>query len=144
MRLVKVSTDEQYIHILNLKERIFDNECGAFCRTYHPNNHWWLAYVDGEPIGLTGVYICSEPQNEGSAFLCLSGVLSAHQGAGFQKRMIKKRLQFCKELNVTEVFSYTTYDNVKSMNSLISCGFKVMEPEDKWAGHDVVYWHKEI
>ena len=100
----------------------------------------WLATEDREPIA----YCSLEYMDKHSMFLSRSGVLPGHRGHGFQKRMIDKRIKYCKENNVWCLMTYTTPCNWQSMNNLIKCGFKVYEPEYKifTTDRELIYWRK--
>ena len=65
------------------------------------------------------------------------------RGNGLQKRLIKAREAQARKLGYTELISDTT-GNPPSSNSLISCGFKVYEPEEPWGGSKTIYWIKKL
>ena len=101
---------------------------------------WWLAAVGGVSVGFGGLKLTGE----GTAFLCLSGVLRKYRGSGIQKRLIRVRERFARRSGCVVVYTYTTRDNAPSANSLISSGFRLYEPQYAWVGRDVLYWQKSL
>lgn len=77
-------------------------------------------------------------------FLCRAGVLEAYRGKGLQKRMIRLRLRYAKAHRGKLAITYTTKENFASANSLISCGFRLYDPEWAWAGREMLYWQKDL
>lgn len=104
------------------------------------NSILWLAYVDDEPVG----YATAVPNMEES-FYFLSGcaVLSKVAGNGIQKKLIKARERHAKKAGIAKLITYTVVDNPKSINSLISQGFKSYTPAYKWVGNQL-YWYKNL
>ena len=96
---------------------------------------WWIGTVDDVPICYCGLQLL-----EDYAYMVRSGVLAEYQGQGLQKKMIKRRLEYCTKKGINKVVTDTVCDNPASMNSLISSGFKVYEPAEGWRGEGTVYW----
>jgi len=100
---------------------------------------WWVAQdEEGRDVGFAGM-----TQKGTSGYLCRSGVVESCRGNGLQKRLIKAREAQARKLGYTELISDTT-GNPPSSNSLISCGFKVYEPEEPWGGSKTIYWIKKL
>ncbi len=109
---------------------------------YTGSGWWWVARTDsGLPIGFCGI----KPSIKWSdtMYLCRAGVLDAFQGKGLQKRLIRVRERFAKELGMNWLIT-DTYHNPASSNSLISCGFKLFIPSDPWAAKGALHWRKRI
>lgn len=96
----------------------------------------WLMYKDKGIVGY-----CTMRVLESIGYLSRAAVLASHRGNGLQKKMIKKRVQLAKELNLSAVVTYTTHDNYASWNNLQDCGFKLYKPQNPWAG-DMLYWRR--
>jgi len=104
---------------------------------------WWILYVDGSPAGFAGVR--RSASWEKTAYLCRVGVLEEHQGRGFQKKLIRVREKWAREKGLAWVITDTWTDNPASSNSLISCGYKLWIPSQKWAGYSpALYWRKKL
>ncbi len=100
---------------------------------------WFLGTCNKIPVCYCGVRKMDE-----FGYLNRTGVLPSFQGKGLQKRMIRKRIQWCKARNLTDVISSTSCDNAGSMINLIRCGFLPYTPEEGWMSEDSVYWKKSI
>jgi GNAT superfamily N-acetyltransferase len=102
---------------------------------------WWLAWDDGEPVAFAGV----RPSLRwiDCMYLCRSGVAPEHRGKGVQKRLIRVREAYAREMAMRWLISDTT-NNPASANSLISCGFRMYEPAAPWGNRHTVYWKKRI
>lgn len=101
---------------------------------------WWVIWTDGEIVGFAGM---TPSDLKGGGYLKRSGVLSSHRGNGLQKRLIRIRERKARKEGFTFLVTDTT-DNVHSANNLISCGFKVIEPEIRWAFKNSIYFRKEL
>jgi GNAT superfamily N-acetyltransferase len=105
------------------------------------NSHiWWIGYVAGKPV----CYCSIKDEGSGIAYLSRSGVIPSYRGNGFQKRMIRKREDWCKTNNIVSVISDTAYWNSTSINSLIRCGYRVYTPVIPWSNETQLYWIKRI
>jgi GNAT superfamily N-acetyltransferase len=110
-------------------------------------NVYWMAKMQGSPVGYCSVRPLrkwsGEPRWGESVFLSRAGLLKLARGKGTQRRMIRKRLQWARSEGFKRACTYTSYDNVPSMRSLIREGFMPYKPEYWWAG-DVVYFEREL
>jgi GNAT superfamily N-acetyltransferase len=102
-------------------------------------DEWWIAYQDGLPVAFAAMRMI----NKTDAYLSRAGVLPAARGHGIQKRLIRARVQYAKKQGVTTVLTDTT-DNPASANSLISQGFRMHNPQYRWATPSANYWIKTI
>lgn len=105
----------------------------------------WLAK---DSTGILVGYASLKLVDGGStAFLSKSGVLWNARGQGLQKRFIRVRERRARELGLSTIITYTSSDNVPSINSLISCGYKNYQPARDWGlpfGNGGLYWKKKL
>jgi GNAT superfamily N-acetyltransferase len=78
-----------------------------------------------------------------AVYLARAGTLEAFRGRGLQKKLIRERLKFAKDLGMTQAITDTT-DNVASANALIATGFRMFEPDDPWGLPNTLYWRKSF
>ena len=133
-RVVEMSqTTEQAI-------RFLQKECLPLDTVLSPKNGWWwMAYCDGRLAGFAAMLQSSKTTQ--AAYLARAGTLEAFRGRGLQKKLIRERLKFAKDLGLTQAITDTT-DNVASANALIATGFRMFEPEDPWGSPNTLYWRK--
>lgn len=103
---------------------------------------WWVAYFnDDEPVGFASVKQSTLGPHVGYFIRC--GVLHEHRGKGLQQRLIRVRLTKAKRMGWTRVVT-DTRRNTSSSNNLIAAGFKLFEPQVRWAFEDGLYWTKSL
>ena len=122
--------------------RFLQKECLPLDTVLSPKNGWWwMAYCDGRLAGFAAMLQSSKtPQ---AAYLARAGTLEAFRGRGLQKKLIRERLKFAKDLGLTQAITDTT-DNVASANALIATGFRMFEPDDPWGLPNTLYWRKSF
>jgi GNAT superfamily N-acetyltransferase len=113
--------------------------------------YWWLVYdrytlarrgfMPSNPMGFCGLTITLADNTMG--YLKRAGVLKAYRGNGLQKRLITVREKKARRLGLTRMVTDTT-DNPSSANSLIRAGYKIFEPEERWAFKNSIYWRKTL
>lgn len=102
---------------------------------FKQNRDWWVILDKGKIVAYCG---CSYVKN-----VCIfvrAWVQRDHRGKGIQKKMISTRVRAAKNNNCIQCITYTLTTNYASANSLISKGFKLYEPQNKWVGSDVLYF----
>ena len=102
---------------------------------------WWVAYVDGTPVGFCAIRRSSRWSNTG--YLCRAGVRPKFRGQGVQKKLIRVRERYAKKIGWNWLIS-DTFENAASANSLISCGFKMYIPSRKYGADGTCYWRKKL
>jgi GNAT superfamily N-acetyltransferase len=105
------------------------------------NGWWWIAYCDGRLAGFAAMMQSSKIPE--AVYLARAGTLEAFRGRGLQKKLIRERLKFAKDLGMTQAITDTT-DNVASANALIATGFRLFDPDDPWGLPNTLYWRKSI
>jgi GNAT superfamily N-acetyltransferase len=103
--------------------------------------YWWLAYLDKEPVGFAGMVPSQRYKNTG--YLKRAGVTAAHRGRGLQLRLLKVRERKARSIGWTHLVSECT-NTVYSANNFIRAGFRMFEPETRWAFENSMYWKKTI
>ncbi len=102
---------------------------------------WWLVDHGGELIAFAGMYKSKYYYTTG--YLCRAAVAFEHRGQGLQKRIIRVRLRESKVQGLTCAVTDTERTNYPSVNSLISCGFRLFRPWRPWATYkNGLYWGK--
>lgn len=106
-------------------------------------SYWWYAYHKGIAIGYSGL-LYYPWLKEPAAFLYRTGVSKDYRGFGLQKRFIKVRERQALKDGYNRIISYTSYDNLASANSLISCGYKLYMPPTTWGVKNALYFQKYL
>jgi GNAT superfamily N-acetyltransferase len=114
-----------------------------------PRGYWWLVYDKAAwampyvAIAFCGLTECPAPTAPGYGYLKRAGVLKAYRGQGLQRKLITVRERKARKLGLTTMLTDTT-DNPPSANSLIRAGYKIFEPEHRWAFKHSIYWRKDL
>jgi GNAT superfamily N-acetyltransferase len=103
--------------------------------------YWWLAYLDKEPVGFAGMVPSQRYANTG--YLKRAGVTAEHRGRGLQLRFFKARERKAKAIGWTHIVSEST-NTVFSANNFIRAGYRLFEPEIRWAFESSMYWKKTL
>jgi GNAT superfamily N-acetyltransferase len=134
MTLVRAARDDELEEILALDRATLPESVPS------ADTDWWGAWDGPELVGYAGARLLGN----GVYFLSRAGVVESHRGHGLQKRLIRCRVRRARALLAPRAVTYTATHNAPSSNSLIACGFRVYEPEETYAGDDVIYWRKVI
>jgi GNAT superfamily N-acetyltransferase len=122
--------------------RFLQKECLPLDTVLSPKvGWWWMAYCDGRLAGFAAMLQSSKIPE--AVYLARAGTLEAFRGRGLQKKLIRERLKFAKDLGMTQAITDTT-DNVASANALIATGFKMFDPDDPWGLSNTLYWRKSL
>lgn len=105
---------------------------------------WWVVWCGRRPVGYGGLRPCREAHNRGMGFLCRAGVIREHRGRGLQKRLIVARERVARRMGLKRLVTYCVPYNAASINSLISCGYRVYCPGTKWGGAGAIYFGKNL
>jgi len=126
--------------IQTMHEKLFDGK--RLKKSEIETGYWWLITHNNKPAGFAGLHHSNKYIDCG--YLCRVGVTWPHQGQGLQKRLIRVREKKARILGWNWLVTDTTPENLASSNSLISCGFKLYSPCNKWAFKRSLYWRKEL
>lgn len=85
-----------------------------------PNYHWWVLDNGQGFVAFAGVYVGAN----GVARFTRAGTLPAFRGRGYQKALIRARIQWCRRRGIKTIKTYTSLDNKISAANLKSFGFK--------------------
>ena len=122
--------------------RFLQKECLPLDTVLSPKvGWWWIAYCDGRLAGFAAMMQSSKTPE--AVYLARAGTLEAFRGRGLQKKLIRERLKFAKDLGMTQAITDTT-DNVASANALIATGFRMFDPDDPWGLPNTLYWRKSF
>lgn len=100
---------------------------------------WWLAYHGDEAVAFAGVVPSTYVRNGG--YFSRVGVLQRHWGRGLQRRLMRVVEARGKCLGWDSIVSDTT-DNAISANNFIQAGYRLFEPQVRWAWSHTLYWRK--
>lgn len=134
---VSVRKTDDYFGIMTLHKDIFPGDEYPSLNTLI----CWKAYVENVEAGFCTVNIL--PSEDGVLFFSRAGVKKEFRGHGIHKRMIRVREMFAKRNGFHTIITYVIKENVGSFVHLIKDGYKIYEPNYKYAG-DVFYFIKEI
>ena len=118
------------------KELFYDS---PLCQKY--GSWWWIAYDGEKPVAFAG--LTPYPVNK-TVFLSRCGVIKSYRGLGLQRKLIKKREAIAIKEGYSRIITYTSYDNIKSANNLIGCGYKLYTPKWWWGVRNSYYFIKHI
>jgi ribosomal protein S18 acetylase RimI-like enzyme len=102
---------------------------------------WFIGIENG-----VDVCYCGIKMYDNVAYLSRAGVMPGSQGRGFQRKMIKKRLEYARKNDVDRIVTDTVVSNIASNNNLMKMGFRMYNPGDAgWKNpHDsLIYWELE-
>ena len=102
---------------------------------------WWIAWACDKPAAFACLRVAAT--TPGAGYLARSGVLPAYRGHGLQRKLITIREKKAREIGLTRMVSDTT-ENVHSSNNLIRAGYRLFEPQWKWAFSHSLYWQKNL
>ncbi len=146
---VDASDDHYRDEIIELHDLTFFD---PLVRPDLPRGYWWLAYDKAAfetynrltppvAVGFCGLTIT--PADNTTGYLKRAGVLKAYRGNGLQRRLIAVREKKARKLGLTLMITDTT-ENAASSNSLINAGYKLFEPQYRWAFKQSLYWRKHL
>lgn len=134
------ATDEEvaeHIHFFNRQTQDFPD----LTEEELDSGHWWLAYLDKEPVAFAGMM--PSKQYHGVGYFKRAGVDPAHRGNGLQIRLMRVRINKARKLGYSHLVSECT-DTAYSANNFIKAGFKVYHPAKPWAFKNSIYWIKRL
>lgn len=104
------------------------------------DGHWWLGYRDRKPVAFAGLVPSMFPK---AGYFIRVGVIPEHSGHGLQLRFMRVLERRAKANGWGMIVSDTT-DNVRSANNFIRAGYRLFEPEVRWAFPHSLYWRKDL
>lgn len=146
-RIREVDATEEHYHeeLTNLHDATFYD---TSIRADFERGYWWLVWDDAfppsakaPPIAFCGLTHAINTQ--GSGYLKRAGVLKDFRGQGLQRKLITVRERKARTLGLNVMLTDTT-ENPPSANSLIRAGYKLFEPNHRWAFQNSLYWRKDL
>lgn len=142
MRLIKIFSqgtvlnEHAYDSLRMLDQHIVFPGCN---NEFQKNREWWVMQdVSGMIIAYCGCLL-----SQGVCIFVRAWVHSSVRGKGLQRKMIKARIKTAKETCQVAI-TYTTKDNIASINNLIKEGFLIYIPQEKYSGTEVLYWRRQL
>lgn len=135
IREVDASDEEvtEHIHLFNRQTKDFPE----LTEEELDIGHWWLAYLDKEPVGFAG--LMPSKQYHGVGYFKRAGIDPKHRGNGLQIRLMRVRIHKARKLGYTHIVSECT-GTPYSANNFIRAGFKIYQPRKPWAFKESIYW----
>lgn len=105
----------------------------------------WVAVDAGAVVGFACARVLMARR---VVYLSRVGVRAAYQRRGLAHALLRARMRWARDMaargHVDRVITYTSAENVASMNNLIKGGFRMYTPadEDAWAG--LVCWERRV
>jgi hypothetical protein len=131
MLIHRVETPEHWAAVVDL-----DYECFKGEQPVHIDDAlWYIAIEEGIPIGFAGLQV-----TDNRGFLCKCGVAPEYRGGMVHKWLIAAREIRATTFNIKLMITHTHYQNLPSINNLISSGYKVYQP--KKPQPEFIYWKK--
>lgn len=135
-KIRRVSAEEYLDDIARMDKKCLD---GGNADWLERVDDWWIAFYGDEPAAYAGLSPSSKWANTG--FLVRCGVMPDHRGNGLQRRLVHVRERRAHVHGWPWIVSYTR-TNPESANNLARCGYKMFNPNKKWAPKDATYWRK--
>lgn len=140
--MIKVRKTKNLKFILKLNEQIFPEdplETSA-------SSLFWLIFMNDIPVGFASARgLMYSPD---VAYFDRAGLKPIAQGQGLHKKLINIRLRYLRRIGYRCAITYCLDDNFPSANNLVSCGFKLYEPQERWADDaskkEVLYFMKDL
>jgi GNAT superfamily N-acetyltransferase len=104
------------------------------------HGHWWIAKLGRKAVGFAGLIESSHCPDMGC--LVRVGVLPAHRGNGLQRRFMRAIEARAKQDGWSGIVADTR--DALSANNFARAGYRIFEPERRWAFLDSIYWRKEF
>jgi GNAT superfamily N-acetyltransferase len=103
--------------------------------------YWWLAYDNDVYVAFAGLVQSS--YGPGIGYLKRTGVVEPYRGEGLHLRFLRVRERKAIKLGWQMLITDTT-SNPASANNLIKAGYRIFEPEYRWAFQNSIYWRKPL
>lgn len=136
---IVIRRSSNYDLLKSLHKTIFGNTAPLYDFT---KGYWWIAWEGKVAVGFCGLtHARSRPD---TGYLARVGVLQEHRCKGLHKRFIRVRERHARRINLTHIITDTTSYNIRSFNNLIKAGYRIYEPEERWALTVSAYLEKEL
>ena len=136
MQIRRVSLEAYRSELEEINKVIFPESDPPYWR-----GQWWLILEEKEIVGYAGATYW-EPDRR--VFLSRVGVLPAFRGKGTQRKAIRVRERWAKEIGALGCYTYVAPWNLASANSLISEGYRLWEPLKKFGVEGALYFAKDF
>lgn len=109
--------------------RDLDNQCFPKDTSFYNTEdyHWWVVYEGDNPVAYAGAMVKSRTGDDKQIVrvdFTRCGVLPGHRGRGYQTRLIRARIAWCRRVKARRIETYTSLDNTQSRNNLLAAGFR--------------------
>ena len=104
------------------------------------HGHWWIARLGRKAVAFAG--LIESPDHPSMGYLLRVGVLPAYRGNGLQRRFLRAIEARAKRNGWFGIVADTR--DALSANNFARAGYRIFEPERRWAFLDSIYWCKEF
>ncbi len=102
----------------------------------------WIAYSPTHnPVGYASMFYLDR---ENYGYFSRAAIKADHRRKGLHTRLIRCRINLAKRLGWSGVLTYTATDNTASANSLVNLGFRLYNPQYRWAGKEFLYFMRSF
>jgi len=109
LRYVEI-TDKNILLATQIEMQIFPNMCGylSYRRAYENGTPYFLVYLDGDVIGITGLYYEERLGEKNTVWLGWYGLLPAYRKLGLGKQVLLDTIEEAKKRNFDTFRLYTS------------------------------------
>lgn len=105
------------------------------------NGKWWVAWVNGNPVGFA--HVCPSMWYPNAGYFARVGVMPGHRGNGLQRRFMKKIENHARKQGWEAIYSDTRKVPHSAAN-MERMGYKRFTPETPWGYKKTTYWVKHL
>ncbi len=105
-----------------------------------PDERVWAAYAGSKPVS----FIVMQTILPGTWYLARAGTLPSHRGQGLYPRLLTCAFAYGRKHGIVGCITDTARWNTASANGLIKAGFKLYDPQHRWAFEDGLYWSRTL
>lgn len=116
----------------------------ALTERHLENGYWWFAYDCQEVVAFAGM-VPNEPYDIlGVGYIKRCFVMPEARHRGLQLLLLVHREHRAREIGWKMLVSDCGPNNHASASSFRKAQYELIEPEQKWAGKDDLYWRKVL
>lgn len=140
VRKIRISASDYWEEAISLHDTIFEDDAPPL-RADDITSELWLGYDSQtkEAVAFAVAQLIDDV-----CYLHRAGVLPEYRGQNIQRRFIRARVRWARQMGARRVVTYTSLDNEPSARNLQKSGFFLYNAPWKYAGDRVAYWRLEL